>query len=216
MSFEAQASAKSLNGCLVIMQGHSSRHFMRPAARRALKLALRMHSWTLNPLLASRTSVPLQALPTCNSSVCTAAIKVFQQPVSGTNSQASAADLPVKRLHKARSSAPDSRDCKSCIAKWQLDDLACLADQHFDVAERCLSMLYNHNEGCNESRAGCIEQPHPMSRSNCCLMACRRRSDVLQPIHVPTERQTCLLTALPQKQLLPLKAHQSLRLRGGT
>ena len=44
-----------------------------------------------------------------------------------------------------------------------MTDLACLAYPHLDVAELCLSMLYDQYEGCNESRAGCIGQPHSMS-----------------------------------------------------
>lgn len=133
LSSGAQASSKPFHGCLVMMQGHSSRCFMRPAARRALKLALRMHSLTLNPLLTPRTSMPLQALATCNASACFAVTSVRPQPVIKTSLEASATDLPVKRLHKASSSAPDIRECKSCTATWQLDDLTWLAYQHSDV-----------------------------------------------------------------------------------
>ena len=95
---------------------------MRPAARRALKLALRMHSLTLNPLQAPRTSVALQC-----TSACTAATIFFPQPVSKTTLVASATDLPLNTLHKARSSAPGIKNLRAALLRWQLEDLAYLA-----------------------------------------------------------------------------------------
>lgn len=84
----------------LITQGQARNSFMRPAARRALKLALRMHSAALSPALASK---PLQPLPSCtSSSSCTFKTSL---PQSGslniwTAPAPELGRLAEKRLHK--------------------------------------------------------------------------------------------------------------------
>ena len=71
-----------------------------------------------------------------------------------------ATDLPVKRLHKARSGALDIRACKSCSAEWRFGNPACLAPQHTYVVKESARMLYDQHESWRvESRAGSVRQP---------------------------------------------------------
>ena len=89
-----------------MMQRPSPRSFMRPAARRALKLALRMHSAAAH--LSATLSSPVSPWQAAGASFGSALSKAAV-PNLGTSSRAATAmeagKLPITRLQRVRFSS---------------------------------------------------------------------------------------------------------------